>query len=229
MTPHHQVLLLLFTLSQCASLSLNRNEQAHFLPSTDPEPGDSSSWTTKTDPSLSPDALHPSRDLLTEPNLYVTTASKTPWIETLVSSKTELPSDIQNDEEGTQTEQSDWRNFRKPFPSPSQTWSSESKYRNTFKSQTAAETRLSTHRVLWKSFSATQTPYARGSLDGTASPKEPYEETKDLTDAPTGNQIKATSEPTQAFHDRTGERVNVQKTQLKYVPFCLTYDKFTLQ
>nr|XP_021330064.1 proline-rich transmembrane protein 4-like [Danio rerio] len=200
MTPHRQALLVLFTLSQCASLSLNRNEQAHFLPSTDPEPGKSSSWTAKTDPSLSPD-VHPSRDLLTEPNLYITTASKTQWIKTVVSSKTELPSDIQNDEEGTQTEQSDWTNFKQDRsfktslatlqPFPSQTWRSESKYRNTFKSKTAAET--STHRTLKKSFSATQTPYVRGTLDGTTSPKDPSEKTKNLTDAPTETTFIMTS------------------------------------
>lgn len=227
MTPHSEALLLVFSFSLCCSLyaaSLNRNERAWA--STDPEPASSSLWTflprqmDKTTPailSLSPNALHSevtSRDLevelSAEQNPYVTMedhlsrlpATRTPWIKSLSSTKTEIPSDIQNDEEGPQTEASDWPNFSKQrntdqsFKS-SQAWSTESKT-----PRTHAETRFRTYQTLWKSSSATQTPYARGTLDGTTLPRGlidylwPSEETKDLTDAPTGNPINDTSKPT---------------------------------
>lgn len=247
MTPHSEALLLLFSFSLCGSLyavSLNRNEKAWA--STDPEPASSSLWTflprhmdttTPTILSLSPNALQSeksSRDLevdpLVEQNPYVTMENRglsrlpdtrTPLIKYLTSPKTEIPLDIQNDEEGSETEASDWPNFSKqgntdrslksyalvtlqPFPSQTST---ESKTPNDWNTetntpQTHAETRFHTYQTLWKSFSATQKPYARGTLDGTTLPRGlidymwPSEETKDLTDAPTGNPINDTSKPT---------------------------------
>lgn len=236
MTPQREALLLVFSFSLCCSLyavSLNRNERAWA--STDPEPSSSSPWTfllrqmDKTTPailSLSPNALHSevtSRDLevdlLAEQNPYVTMedhlsrlpATRTPWIKSLTSTETEIPSDIQNDEEGPQTEASDWPNFSKQgntdqsFKS-SQAWSTESKTPIAWNTETKtpqinAETRFRNYQTLWKSSSATQTPYARGTLDGTTLPRGlidylwPSEETKDLTDASTGNPINETSKP----------------------------------
>lgn len=250
MTPHSEALLLVFSFSLCGSLyavSLNRNDRAWA--STNPEPASSSPWTflprkmDTTTPailSLSPNALHlevTSRDLevelSVEQNPYITMedhlsrlpATRTPWIKSLTSTKTEIPSDIQNDEEGA----SDWPNFSKqgntdqsfkssPLatlqPFPSQAWSTESKTpiawnTETNKPQTHAETRFRTYQTLWKSSSATQTPYARGTLDGTTLPRGlidylwPSEETKDLTDAPTGNPINDTSKPKSPCRDRT--------------------------
>jgi len=248
MTPHSEALLLLFSFSLCDSLyavSLNRNERAWA--STDPEPASSSLWTflprqmDTTTPTIlrsSPNALQSeksSRDLemdpLVEQNPYVTMdnrgfsrlpATKTPLSKSLTSSKTEIPSDIQNDEEGVETEASDWPNFSKQGntdqslkssalvtlqPLPSQAWSTESKTPNAWNTethtpQTHAETRFRTYQMLWKSSSATQTPYVRGTLDGTTLPRGlidfvwPSEETKDLTDAPTGNPINDTSKST---------------------------------
>ncbi len=142
-------------------------------------------------------------------------ASRTLWIKTLISTEIEPPSNIQNDEEGPQPEASRWPNFSKQGkmeqsfkssslatlqPFSSQAWRSKSKKpiawnTETFKPQTPAETRFSTYQTLWKFSGATQTPYARGNVDGTTLPRrltdnlQPSEETKDLTDAPTGNQI----------------------------------------
>ncbi|KTF84169.1 hypothetical protein cypCar_00018738 [Cyprinus carpio] len=73
-------------------------------------------------------------------------------------------------------------------------WSPESKTpiawnTETYTPQTPAETRFSTYQILWKSYGATETPYARGNLVGTTLPRgltdylRPSEETKDLTDA----------------------------------------------
>lgn len=195
MTPHSQALLV-FSFSLCGSLctvSLNRNERDHFWASTDSEPATSSSWMSQ---STEKDMTSPTDVLYSETN-------------------------IQNDEEGPQTEASDWPNFSKqgnmeqsfklsslatPQPFSSQAWRSKSKKPiawNTeiFTPQTPAETRFSTHQTLWKSSGATQTPYARGNVDGTTLPRDltdnlqPSEETKNLTDAPTGNQINYTSEP----------------------------------
>ncbi len=243
MTSHSEALLLVFSFSLCGSLcavSLNRNERAHFWVSTDPEPATSSSWTsqsTEMDMTSPTDVLYSevtSRDLEVDPsvdqNPYVTMedrglsrlpASRTPWIKTLISTKIEPPSDIQNDEEGPQAEASDWPNFSKQGnmeqsfkssslatlqPFSSQAWSTKSKKpiawnTETYTPQTPAETRFRTYQTLWKSSGATQKPYARGTLDGTTLPRgltdnlQPSEETKDLTDAPTGNQINDTSEP----------------------------------
>ncbi|XP_048024706.1 proline-rich transmembrane protein 4 [Megalobrama amblycephala] len=243
MTPHSEALLLVFSFSLCCSLyaaSLNRNERAWA--STDPEPASSSLWTflprqmDKTTPailSLSPNVLHSevtSRDLevelSAEQNPYVTMedhlsrlpATRTPWIKSLSSTETEIPSDIQNDEEGPQTEASDWPNFSKQgntdqsFKS-SQAWSTESKTPIAWNTETKtpkthAETRFRTYQTLWKSSSATQTPYARGTLDGTTLPRGlidyrwPSEETKDLTDAPTDSLTKLTLNMTRADPER---------------------------
>lgn len=239
MTPQSEALLLVFSFSLCCSLyavSLNRNERAWA--STDPEPASSSPSTfllgqiDKTTPAIlssSPNALHPevtTRDLevdlsaerskkpyvTMEDNLSRLPATRTPWIKSLSSTKTEIPSDIQNDEEGPQTEASDWPNFSKQGNTDqslksSHTWSTESKTpiawnTETKTLQTHTEKRFRTYQTLWKSSSATQTPYARGTLDGTTLPRGlidylwPSEETKDLTDAPTGNPINDTSKPT---------------------------------
>ncbi|XP_043120957.1 proline-rich transmembrane protein 4 isoform X2 [Puntigrus tetrazona] len=234
MTPHTEALLLVFSFSVCGSLcavSLNRNERARFQASTDPEPATSSPWMSRsTEMAISPtDVLYSevtSRHLEVDPSLdqnpYVTMknrglsrlpASGTPWIQTLPFAKTEPPSDIQNDEEGPQTEASDWPNFSKqgnmkqsfkssslatlqPFSSQARSTKSKTPIAwntETYTSQTPAETRFSTYRSLWKSSGATQTPYARGTLDGTTLPRgltdnlQPSEETKDLTDAPTAS------------------------------------------
>uniref|UniRef100_A0A9J7YZQ1 Proline rich transmembrane protein 4a n=1 Tax=Cyprinus carpio carpio TaxID=630221 RepID=A0A9J7YZQ1_CYPCA len=130
--------------------------------------------------------------------------SRTPRIKTLTSTNTEPLSDIQNDEEAP-----DWPTFSKQVnmeqsfkstslatlqPFPSQAWSPESKTpiawnTETYTPQTPAETRFSTYQILWKSYGATETPYARGNLVGTTLPRgltdylRPSEETKDLTDA----------------------------------------------
>ncbi|XP_077049794.1 proline-rich transmembrane protein 4 isoform X2 [Siphateles boraxobius] len=237
MTPHSEALLLLFSFSLCGGLYavyLNRKERAWT--STDPEPASSSLWTflpkqmdttIPTILSLSPNALQSETssgnlevDPLVEINPYVTMenrglsrlpATRTPLIKSLTSPKTEIPSDIQNDEEGPETEASVRPNFSKQGntdqslkpsalvtlqPFPSQAWSTESKTPNAWNTetntpQTHAETRFRTYQTLWKSFSATQTPYARGTLDGTTLPRGlidylwPSEETRDLTDAPT--------------------------------------------
>ncbi|KAI2653408.1 Proline-rich transmembrane protein 4 [Labeo rohita] len=239
MTPQSEALLLVFSFSLCGSLcavSLNRNERAQFWASTDPEPATTSPWTsrsTKKDTTGPTDVLHSEEtsrdldmDLSVEQNPYVTMQdhglsrlppSGTPRIKTLTSTKTEPPSDMQNDEEGPLTETSDRPNFSKQgkmeqsFKSslatlqyfPSQARSTESKTpidwnTETYTPQTPAETRFSTYQALWKSSGATQTPYARGTLDGATSPRgvtdnlQPSEETKDLTDAPTGGLTKPT-------------------------------------
>ncbi|KTG43547.1 hypothetical protein cypCar_00014645 [Cyprinus carpio] len=240
MTPHSEALLLVFSFSLCGSLcavSLYRNERAHFWARADPEPATSSPWTsrsTEVDMTSPTDVLHSdgtSRDLEVDPsvdqNPYVTKedhglsrlpASRTPWIKTLTSTKIKPPSDIQNDEEGPQTEASDWPNFSKQGnmeqsfkPSPlatlqhfsSQAWSTKPKTpidwnTETYTLQTPAETRFSIYQTLWKSSGATQTPYARGTLDGTTLPRgltdnlQPSEETKQLTDAPTDSLTEPT-------------------------------------
>lgn len=155
-------------------------------------------------------------------------ASRTPWIKTLISTEIEPPSNIQNDEEGPQPEASRWPNFSKQGkmeqsfkssslatlqPFSSQAWRSKSKKpiawnTETFTPQTPAETRFSTYQTLWKFSGATQTPYARGNVDGTTLPRrltdnlQPSEETKDLTDAPTDS----LTEPTLSMTTRDPER-----------------------
>ncbi|XP_059420413.1 proline-rich transmembrane protein 4-like [Carassius carassius] len=196
MTPHTKALLLVFSFSLCGSLSaasLNRNERAHFWASTDTEPTQWMSQSTKMDMTTLTDVLHSEetrRDLEVDLDLnpYATMndhglsrllSSRTLWIKTLTSTTTEPLLDIQNDEEA-----SDWPTFSmqvnmeqsfkssslatQPFPSKTPiAWNTE-----TYTPQTPAETRFSTYQRLWKSSGATQTP---------------SEETKDLTDAPTAS------------------------------------------
>ncbi|XP_073706883.1 proline-rich transmembrane protein 4 [Garra rufa] len=241
MTPHSGALLLVLSFSLCASLcavSLNSNERAQFWTSTEPEPATSSPWMSqsiKLDMTTPTDVLHSAEtsrdleeDLSVEQNPYVTMeASRTPWIKTLTSTKTEPPSDMQNDEEGPQMDTSDWPNFStqgkmeqslksslatlQPFSS--QAWNTESKTPfgwniETYTPQTPAESRFSTYQALWKSSGASQTPYARGTLDGTTLPRgvtdnlQPSEETKDLTDAPTGSLTEPTFDMTSSDPER---------------------------
>ncbi|XP_016311944.1 proline-rich transmembrane protein 4 [Sinocyclocheilus anshuiensis] len=260
MIPHSEALLLVFSVSlygsRCA-VSLNRNERAHFWASVDPEPATSSPWTsrsTEMDMTSPTDVLHSdgtSRDLEVDPsvdqNPYVTMedhglsrlpASRTPWIKTLTSTKIEPPSEIQNDEEGPQTEASDWPNFSKQGnmeqsfkssslatlqPFSSQAWSTKSKTpiawnTETYTPQTPAETRFSTYQTLWKSSGATQTPYGRGTLDGTTLPRgltdnlQPSEETKDLTDVPTDSLTEPTLNVTNPDPERE-ERKGVDQVK----------------
>lgn len=146
--------------------------------------------------------------------------SKASWTE---SSFPKIPVDIQRDEEGPQTEASDGDDLgmkgklllsfethtRKSDLNP-QTWSTESippiAYTETYTSQIPTEQGMSeTYQTPWKSSGPAQTPYARGTLDATNLPKElidylwPSEKTKDLTDAPTGNQINNLLAPTLYF------------------------------
>ncbi|XP_055030951.2 proline-rich transmembrane protein 4 [Misgurnus anguillicaudatus] len=203
MTSHSEALLLVLSFSLCGCLcavSLNQPLSSTNTEST-ANPASSTSWLTKiitTTPSilsLYPNALHleetskdPQGPVPVEPNRYVS-LSATKATQTK-SSFPGIISDMQRDEERPET------SSLPPLPSPySQTWSTESAWKTeTYTSQIPAELETSeTHQTLWRSSGVEQTPYARGTLDGTNLPRGlvdylwPSEKTKDSTDAPTGD------------------------------------------
>ncbi|TRY62420.1 hypothetical protein DNTS_031829 [Danionella cerebrum] len=199
MIPHNPALRLLHILTLCAHLnaeSFLKEEQVHFWPYSDLEGAGSTPWTSQTSKteklvpaSLSPKVLNPKETTTNHQKLQVTAgASPTqiPWM----SMKTDPPSDIQNDEDTPQTEESDWPNHtlrdknEKLFktsletlePVSPQTWTIEPKHRNTetYISQKPMETWFGTY----------QTPYVGETLDATTFLKSllSSEEAKDLTD-----------------------------------------------
>ncbi|XP_056622463.1 proline-rich transmembrane protein 4 [Triplophysa dalaica] len=227
MTPHGRALLLVFSFWLCGNLSAVSLNRA--LSSTDtvttPNSASSPAWTswhtkmfmtTPTILSLSTKLLNSKETAKGKVTALpvLLSASKAPWTK---SSYPNIPLDIQRDEEGPQTETFDEDNISmkgktaqsfethslttlKPDLGP-QNWSTESitpiAYAATYTSQIS--TKQGTYQTPWKSSGTVQTPYARGTLDGTNLPRGlidyvwPSEKTKDLTDAPTGDDWQDTS------------------------------------
>lgn len=221
MTPHGRALLLVFSFWLCGNLSAVSLNRALSSTDTDTTANSASSpawtsWHTKMF-MTTPTILSLSTKLFNSKETakgqvtalpVLLSASKAPWTK---GSYPKIPLDIQRDEEGPQTEAFDEDNISmkgktaqsfethslttlKPDLRP-QNWSTESitpiVYAETYTSQIS--TKQGTYQTPWKSSGTVQTPYARGTLDGTNLPRGlidyvwPSEKTKDLTDAPTGN------------------------------------------
>lgn len=228
MTPQSQALLLVFSFWLCGSLSAVSLNRALSFTDTDTtaNPAGSSAWTswhTKMD-MTTPTILSLSTKLLgsKETTKSLVTPLPVPLSAWTKSSYPKISLDIQRDEEGPQSEASDGdilsvkgntalsfethSSTLKPYLNP-QTWNTESippiAYTETYTSQISTE--QGTYQTPWKFSGPAQTPYARGTLDGTNLPRGlidylwPSEKTKDLTDAPTGNRINNHF----SFHDRT--------------------------
>ncbi|KAA0715156.1 Proline-rich transmembrane protein 4 [Triplophysa tibetana] len=226
MTPHSRALLLVFSFWLCGNLSAVSLNKALSSTNTDatPHPAGSPAWTSwhtkmyMTAPtilSLSKKRLN-SKETTQGPVTalpVLLSASKAPW----TKSSYQTPLDIQRDEEEPQTEAFDEDNISmkgktalsfethslttlKPDLRP-QTWNTESitpiAYAETYTSKIS--TKQGTYQTPWKSSGTVQTPYARGTLDGTNLPGGlidyvwPSEKTRDLTDAPTGDDWRDTS------------------------------------
>ncbi|XP_051512646.1 proline-rich transmembrane protein 4-like [Myxocyprinus asiaticus] len=219
MTPQGGALLLVFGFllcgSLCAAVSLNRNGRSQSWTNTDKfaEPASSPPWTSwpnKVD-LTTPSFLNLSLSVLQseesstdhegpevsvdDDGLSRPSASRTPWIKTFP--ETDIPSDIQRDEEGPETEESDWPDLSRKGrtdqssetsslttlqPSTyadSKTWSTKFKTPIAWNTETymsqdeqrTSETRFSTYQTLRTSSSTAEMPYARGTLDGTNLPR----------------------------------------------------------
>ncbi|XP_051580671.1 proline-rich transmembrane protein 4-like [Myxocyprinus asiaticus] len=218
MTLQCKALLLVFGFSLYGTLSavsLNKDGRSHSWTNTDKvtKPASSPPWTPRSNKmevtaptilNLFPNVLQSeetSKDLegpevsMDDDGLSRHSASRTPWTKTFT--ETDIPSDIQQDEEAPQMEASDWPDLSRqgrtdqssetssfttlqPSTYPnSQMWSIEFKTpiiwnTETYMSQagqSTSEKRFSTYQTLWKSSSTAQMPYARETLDGTNLPR----------------------------------------------------------